>query len=117
MPEALSEQEKTTIISPAQDWSESYARKIFLADYQKADQHYQQNLSQRNVRAMELYLAITGKKKWRGTNVPRASVPVWMGVEQIQSLLPNVIDALTQNGLDFEVQSRPGTPLAAAYAV
>lgn len=96
-PEALgplTQAEQTNVITPEEPWSDSYAAKVALSDFQKAEAFRTQNHDWRFRNADELYLAWTGVKYWDGTKVPRSSLPIYLCYQQIESLLPSLMSSI-----------------------
>ena len=92
------------VITPEVEWSASYAAKIVVSDFQKAEAYRTQNQDWRMRNADELYLAWTGTKYWEGTRVPRSSLGFYVAYEQIESLLPSVMSAVFSGYPPFDVE-------------
>ena len=113
----LSREEETRVQTPDQKWSDEYAAKIALADFQKMENYRNMNHDWRFRNADELYAAWTGTKYWDGTRVPRSSLGIYVCFEQIESLLPNIVKALFASYPPFDTVPEPGTSLAEAQQV
>jgi hypothetical protein len=96
-------------------WTDDQALSIVLRDFSNADSFRLQNHDWRWRNADQTYLAFTQTKYWEGTQIPRASLQVHLALQQIESLLPQVISAIFQGELDLEcLPSRPGTTIEQA---
>jgi hypothetical protein len=95
------------VITPDTEWSQSYAAKIVVSDFQKAEAYRTQNQDWRMRNADELYLAWTGQKYWEGTRNPRSSLGFYVSYEQIESLLPSVMSAVFAGYPPFDVEPEP----------
>ena len=95
------------VILPDTEWSGSYAAKIVVSDFQKAEAYRTQNQDWRMRNADELYLAWTGTKYWEGTRVPRSSLGFYVAYEQIESLLPSVMSSVFSGYPPFDVEPEP----------
>ena len=100
-------------------WSDAQAIKIVKSDFQQAETFRQQNVEPRWREADRTYLAWTGGgRTWEGTRIPRANMQVFLAYQQIEVLMPQVIDAVFGQDLAFDVQpGSVGTTLEQAFAV
>lgn len=100
-------------------WSDAQAKKIVLSDFQQAETFRQQNVEPRWREADRTYLAWTGGgRTWEGTRIPRANMQVFLAYQQIEVLMPQVIDAVFGQDLTFDVQpGSVGTTLEQCLAV
>src|SRR6266704_1456861 len=100
-------------------WDDTYAAKIALGDFQKAEAYRSINHDNRFRISDQLYLAWTQRKTWEGTKIPRASVGIFLALEQIEALLPNVVLSLfpDNNRLPFDTEPEPGTTVEQAQTV
>jgi hypothetical protein len=113
----LSQEQEQTVITPDQKWSDEYAAKIALADFQKMENYRNSNHDWRFRNADELYAAWTGTKYWDGTRVPRSSLGIYVCFEQIESLLPNIIKSIFASDPPFDTTPEPGTSYAESQQV
>jgi hypothetical protein len=116
-PAALSEQEKQVIPTPDQMWSDSRAHAIALADFSKAETYRARSHDRRYKVSEELWLAWRQPKVWEGTRIPRASMGVFLALEQIMALVPRVTAALFGDDRFFEVRPWQDATLSQAQAV
>ena len=90
----LSGNEETRVYQPDQAWSDEWACKIAVQDFNRAEQYRTQNADWRWRNADELYQAWVQQKYWDGTRVPRASIGVYVAFEQVESMLPKILGAI-----------------------
>lgn len=104
---------------PTEKWSDTYAAQVALGDFQRAESYRTQNHDWRFRISDQLYLAWTQRRTWEGTKIPRSSVGIFLALEQIEALLPNVVLSLfpDNNRLPFDAEPQPGTTVAQAQAV
>jgi hypothetical protein len=114
---AITQEEKEQVLTPAEKWSDDYAGKIALADFQKMENYRSQNHDWRFRNADELYAAWVGTKYWEGTRVPRSSLGIYVCFEQIESLLPNIVKAIFASYPPFDTSPEPTTSLEEATQV
>jgi hypothetical protein len=114
---AITQEEKDKVYTPDQRWSDDYASKIALADFQKMENYRSQNHDWRFRNADELYSAWVGTKYWEGTRVPRSSLGIYVCFEQIESLLPNIVKAIFASYPPFDTSPEPNTSLAESQQV
>jgi hypothetical protein len=111
------EEKDLQVTEPTAEWDDATALKIAKTDHERAANWKQQNQDQKIRRSDEIYGAITKTKFWEGTKIPRASIPIWMGVEQIDSMLPLCVNALFADDPPFEIEPGAGTSIQEAVAV
>ena len=116
-PQPLSSEERKTLVLPSEPWPDSRAYQVAKTDYETAVNFLNKHHYQRWEQSDRLYLASRGQKTWKGTSVPRASIPVFHAMSQIESMQANVIGALFSDDFDFNCDPRPGTTLAQSQAV
>lgn len=116
---SLTTQEQENPTPPNQDWSDTYAAKIAMADFQKAEAYRSMNHDQRFNVSEQMYLGWKKSQTWEGTKIPRSAVPIFIGLEQVEGLLPSAIGALfpDNNQLAFDADPYPGTTIQQANAV
>src|SRR5690349_5624891 len=90
----LTAEERENPKLPTDQWSDTYAKNIALGDFQKAEGYRTTNHDWRFRISDQLYLAWTQRKTWEGTKIPRSSVGIFLALEQIEALLPNVVLSL-----------------------
>jgi hypothetical protein len=98
----LTEAEAAKITTTEQEWSDSFALKIVCDDFSRAENYRSQNHDWRWQNADALYLGYVAQKFWEGTKIPRASIPVFTAYEQIESMVPRVVQALFGDNPWFE---------------
>lgn len=93
--------------------------KTILADFDRAAAFRQSNHEARWQEAAELYLAWNpGKRVWEGSKLPRANMQVHLIFQQVEALIPQIVDALTGNDLDFDVEAgRADTTISQCHLV
>lgn len=107
----------TTVISDTSQWSDERAATVAMLDFQRAEAYRTQNHDRRFKVDYQLYTGWRQKKTWEGTRIPRASLPVFLVNEQIESALPSWIDAVIGDPDFFACQPLPGTGMDQARAV
>ena len=117
--DVLTLEERENPKTPTEQWSDTYAKNIALGDFKKAEGYRTINHDWRFRVSDQLYLAWTQRKTWEGTKIPRSSVGIFLALEQIEALLPNVVLSLfpDNNRLPFDVEPEPGSTVAQAGAV
>tara|TARA_R100001086_G_scaffold174763_2_gene96083 strand:- start:2078 stop:4054 length:1977 start_codon:yes stop_codon:yes gene_type:complete len=111
----LTESEQHTVHTPEQKWSNSFALKVAVQDFEAAEIYRTQNHDWRFREHFRLYEGWVDQKYWEGTRIPRSSVPVFLAFEQIESFMPNIISNIFADSPWFDVE--PGEledPKAAA---
>ncbi len=113
----MEERERPTSIEDK--WSDTYAAKIALGDFKKAEAYRTINHDWRFKVSDQLYLAWTQRKTWEGTKIPRSSIGIFLALEQIEALLPSVVLSLfpDNNRLPFDVEPEPGSTIDQANSV
>jgi hypothetical protein len=116
---ALTTEERENPKLPTEKWSDTYAAQIALGDFKKAEGYRTINHDWRFRVSDQLYLAWTQRKTWEGTKIPRSSVGIFLALEQIEALLPNVVLSLfpDNNRLPFDVEPEPGSSVQSAQSV
>lgn len=114
---SLTTQEATTITPANQPWNDAFAKKIALADFQKAATYRNQNHDRRFRESNRLITGWTEKKTWEGTRIPRSALPVYIALQEIQVLLPRVLSVIFDDPEPFEAFPEPGSTLEQAIAV
>jgi len=108
--------EEQKIPLPSQDWSDDFALKIVVQDFQRAEAFRTMNHDARWRAHDMLYEAWNQQLYWEGTNVPRSSVPVFLAFEQIESILPKLLSAIFADNPWFLADPMPGTSAEEARA-
>ena len=98
----LTGEQEAKVYDPAQPWSDDFAAKVTVQDFDRAEQYRTQNCDWRWRNANELYLAWVQQKYWEGTRMPRASVPVFVAFEQVESMLPKMLSAVFSDNPWFQ---------------
>src|SRR5262245_48370507 len=106
MPLTTAEQQ---IKDPTDPWSTDLACKIAVQDFHAAERYRNQNHDWRWRVADELYLAWVAQKYWEGTKIPRASMPVFLVFQQVESLLPKLMSAIFADEPWFQADPGPNT--------
>lgn len=99
---ALTDREANRITMPDQEWSDGFALKVVCEDFSRAENYRSQNHDWRWQNADALYLGYVAQKYWEGTKIPRANIPVFTAYEQIESMVPRVVQALFGDNPWFE---------------
>ena len=94
-PEPLTGEAARTIKGPDDPWSNERALKIVRTDYAYAESYRTHAHDWRYRNASELYLAWAGQRYWDGTRVPRSSIGLYVVFEQVESMLPKIVDSLS----------------------
>lgn len=112
----LTHAEEQKIHTPKQEWSDSFAWKVLCQDFEAA-MEYRRTHEQRWELADRLYVGYKRQKVWEGTKIPRASIPIFVVFQQIESLLPKVLSALfSEKPSWFESTALPMTSASQALA-
>ncbi len=93
-PEPLTLSQMQTIKTATDKWSDDYARTIVRSDFAYAESYRTNAHDWRYRNASELYLAWAGQRYWDGTRVPRSSLGIYVVFEQVESMLPKIVDAI-----------------------
>ena len=86
--------EKIQIYQPQDVWSDSYAQKIVISDFNRWASFRQQNHDTRWQVADQLFLGWQPQNVWQGTRIPRSSLGLFLTMEQEESLLARVMAAI-----------------------
>ncbi|KKK84561.1 hypothetical protein LCGC14_2782110, partial [marine sediment metagenome] len=112
------EKEKQRVHDPTDRWTDQFALKTVVQDFNKAANFRAQNHDHRWRNADELYLAWVGSKFWPGTRIPRSNLGVFTSLTQIESLLPRMMSTLFADAPGwFFADALPGTDPADARLV
>jgi hypothetical protein len=116
-PGPLTDRQSVNIITPEQLWTDDYAVKIVAADFALAENYRTHNHDWRWQNADALYMGYVPQKYWEGTRIPRANISVFTAYEQIESMVPRIIQALFGDDPWFEAEAMGKTsPHAARVA-
>jgi hypothetical protein len=96
-----SAEEQRRVIPALEPWDDRSALDIVLRDFREAETYRFQNHDRRFKAADEVYLAWVAKKTWEDTKIPRASLPVFLALSQVQALKPALLDALFSDDPPF----------------
>jgi len=113
-PQPLTEQESRRIITPADTWSDDYALKVVTQDFGLAENYRTNNHDWRWNTHEALYLGYVPQKYWPGTKIPRASLSAMTSFEQIESMMPRIMQALFADDPWFDATSMGNTSPHAA---
>src|SRR5262245_47270899 len=113
----LSDKEQRTVYMPDDDWSAQYALNVVVEDFDRASNYRYKNHDWSWSNADELILGYEPQKYWEGTKVPRANISVMTAYEQIESVLPRIIQNLFGDADWFDVTGVRGTKAKAARTV
>lgn len=105
----LTTREEETVYTPTELWTDAFAAKIVCRDFDYAEQYRTQNADWRWRTANELYQGWVQQKYWEGTKIPRASIPVYVAFEQIESMLPKLMSAIFSDNPWFHAEPLGGT--------
>src|SRR5262250_2193382 len=87
-------QEPTGLILPEDDWSNQHALSVVVGDMNRAENYRTQNHDWRWERADRRYLGVVPQKYWEGTKILRANVSVMTAYQQVEALIPVVMQAI-----------------------
>jgi len=114
---ALTETEKNTIVTDPQEWTDDFAKKVAVRDFQAWEQYRAYNHDRKFREAERLITGWVQKKFWEGTKVERSSIPIFIALQEIEVLQSRLIDQIFSDETPFDVSPEPGTTLAQAMAV
>src|SRR5882724_5383891 len=99
-------------------WTDDLALRIVVNDFERAQQHRSQNFDPIWDENDRLLHGNVVQKTWPGTEVPRSSLGIKLIWQQVEAIMPSVMDALFQSsdGIFFDTFPRPGTSPDQAYA-
>ena len=95
IPDPLPQNQQTKILTADDKWSYDYARRVVRSDFAYAEAYRTHAHDWRYRNASELYLAWAGQRYWDGTRVPRSSLGIYVVFEQVESMLPKIVAAIT----------------------
>lgn len=116
-PGSLTERQSQIITTPDDIWPDDFALKIVNADFSSAQTYRTNNHDWRWTNADALYLGYVPQKYWDGTKIPRANISVFTAYEQIESMIPRIIQALFGDDPWFESEAMGHTTPHAARIV
>ena len=116
---AMSTSQNENPIPAEKEWTDTQAAQIVMGDFKKAEAYRNINHDWRFRVSDQLYLAWKERKTWEGTKIPRSSMGIFIALEQIEAMLPSVVEALfpDNNELPFEVEPKPSSTIQQAQAV
>lgn len=86
-------------------WTDQEALSIVKADFQRAESYRSSNHESRWMEADATYLAYSNRQNvWEGTKIPRSNMQIYTAYENVEALIPQILDALYGGDLDFDVQ-------------
>ena len=106
-------------IKPAPSkWTDIFALRVVLADFNKFSRFRMQQWDQRWTDNDRILHANVEQRVWEGTSVPRASIGVKLEQQQLESLIPYLHEGIfsSPDGIWFDLFPRPTTPPDAAIA-
>lgn len=114
---ALTQPQMNTIVTDPAEWSDDFALKTTIRDFQTWENYRSYNHDRRFREAERLITGWVEKKYWEGTKVQRSSIPVFIALQEIEVLQSRIIDQIFSDEPPFAVMPEPGTILAQAMAV
>lgn len=105
----LTQDQTNKVYTPQQDWSDEFALKVAVEDFNRAEAFRTANHDWRWRNAEEIYLAWVKQLYWEGTRIPRASMPVYVALEQVESFLPKMMGAIFGDNPWFEADAAFGS--------
>lgn len=102
-------------VAPA-EWTDDIAKRIVVHDYERANLWMRQNKYMRWSEDERLLNSNLIQRIWEGTNIPRSSLGIKVIWQQVESVLPHLMDAIftSTDGIWFETFPRPGTDVQQA---
>jgi hypothetical protein len=100
----LTPEEEKKVHTPRQKWSDAFALKVAVQDFQAAERYRTQNHDWRFRAHFRLYEGWVEQKYWEGTRIPRSSIPIFLVFEQIESFMPNIISNIFADSPWFDVE-------------
>ena len=113
----LTKRQQEKVYKPEQKWSDSFALKVAIQDFNAAERFRTINHDWRWRAHFRLYEAWTEQKFWEGTRVPRSSVPIYLAFEQVEAMLPQIMSGIFADNPWFQADPEPGGSAAEARAV
>jgi hypothetical protein len=104
------------VIAP-EPWSDENALKIVKADYQYASTDKVKNVDPKIQDADELYESNPKQRFWDTTKIKRAAVNIHLVYEQVNAIVPQIIQGLFADPSNFDVEPRPGTTFSQCTSV
>ena len=105
----LTEAEEKKIHTPLQEWSDDFALKVAVQDFNAAETYRTAQHDWRWRTHFDLYQAWVQQKYWEGSKIPRSSIPVYLCFEQIESMLPKILSAIFSDNPWFQAEPQGGT--------
>jgi hypothetical protein len=102
---ALSETQQEQIATPADLWTDDFALKVAVYDFERAANYRSMNHDWRWNNADNLYLGYVPQKFWEGTKIPRANISMFTAYEQIEEMVPRIMQALFAEDVWFEADA------------
>ncbi len=110
----LTTEQEQQVTTPDELWSDSFALGVAKSDFERAQSYRTQNHDVRWQNADMLYLGYVAPKFWEGTRIPRANISVFTAYEQVEAMVPRVMQALFGDNPWFEALPIGSTPAYAA---
>ena len=112
----LTETQQKKIYKPDQQWSDDFALKVAVQDFESAEAYRTKNHDWRFREHFRLYEGWVQQKYWEGTRIPRSSLPVFLVFEQIESFLPQMLSSIFSDRPWFDVEAGEGEDPQSAEA-
>ncbi len=113
---ALTDEQQEQIATPAELWTDDFALKVAVYDFERAANYRSQNHDWRWNNADNLYLGYVPQKFWEGTKIPRANISIFTAYEQVEAMVPRIMQALFSEDIWFETDAIGLTSPQAARA-
>ena len=115
---SMTTEQMENTVQPPTPWTTTQAAQITMGDFKKAEAYRNINHDWRFRVSDQMYLAWKERRTWEGTKIPRSSLGIFLALEQIEALLPNVVAALfpENNQMAFDAEPNPGTTIQQAQA-
>lgn len=98
----LPDADANRIILADEDWPTRHALSVVTEDFSRAANYRFQNHDWRWNNAEELYLGWVAQKYWEGTKIPRANISVMTVYEQVEAMIPRLMQAIFGDDPWFE---------------
>lgn len=102
---------------PTDPWSDAHAKTVVLRDYDQAATWRQSNHDWRWQEAWRTYNAVAQVRHWEGTRMPRSSIGIYTAFQQVESVLPRIVQALFGDDPWVEAEGGIGVTAEAARTV
>ena len=114
----LSMAEQHTLTSPTDPWNDHRAKEIARSDFEESERYRMSSGHDQRFRiADELFLGYVPQRNWKGTRIPRSSLGVPISMDQVEALLPVIIDSVFPLRDNVQIFAKPGSTPDEAKAV